>query len=133
MLLSSFVVFQSADVQIFDDLMEKKEKIKKAAHILAGGLILLHSYEKYETGHKSYIYFLIAGLIFLSVALFHHTLKSKYPWIDNCFYFIEATLSLIIAFDYFHLGKKALPFAYVFAALLQFSAIYFLSRKKEKH
>jgi hypothetical membrane protein len=110
--------------------MEKKEKIRKAAHILAGFLILFHSYERYETGHKTYIYFLIAGLIFLSIAIFHHTLKTKYPWIDNCFYFIEAILSLIIAYDYFHLGKKGLPFAYLFAGLLQLSAIYFLSKKK---
>jgi hypothetical protein len=121
-----FILF----IKIFNQRMEKKEKIKKAAHILAGVLILFHSYERYETGHKSYIYFLIAGLIFLSIAIFHHTLKSKYPWIDSCFYFIEATLSLIIAYDYFHVGKKGLPFAYLFAGLFQLSAIYFLSKKK---
>jgi hypothetical protein len=111
---------------------QRKEKLKKFAHILAGVIIFLHAYEKHESGHSSYIYFVIAGVIFFSLALFHHQLKSKVPWIDNCFFAIEATLSLIIAYDYFHMGKTGLPFMYLFAGLFQLCAIYFFSRRKKK-
>lgn len=109
--------------------VQRKEKLKKISHILAGMIILLHAYEKYESEHSSYIYFALAGVIFLSVALFHHQLKSKFPWIDNSFFVIEAVLSLIIAYDYFHMGKVGLPFMYLFAGLLQLCAIYFFSKR----
>jgi hypothetical protein len=112
--------------------VQRKEKLKKISHILAGIIILLHAYEKHESGHSSYIYFLIAGIIFLSIAFFHHQLKLKFPWVDNCFFVIEATLSLIIAYDYFHMGKTGLPFMYLFAGLFQLCAIYFFSRRLKK-
>ena len=112
--------------------IQRKEKLKKASHILAGMIILFHTYEKYESEHSSYIYFAIAGIIFLSIALFHHQLKSKFPWIDNCFFAIEAILSLIIAYDYFDMGKAGLPIMYLFAGLFQLSAIYFFSRRLKK-
>jgi len=74
--------------------IHRKEKLEKATHILAGVIILFHAYEKYEGEHSSYIYFVIAGAIFLSIAIFHHQLKLKFPWIDNCFFIIEAISSL---------------------------------------
>ena len=70
--------------------VQRKEKLKKISHILAAVIIFLHAYEKHESGHSSYIYFVIAGVIFSSIALFHHQLKLKAPWIDNCFFAIEA-------------------------------------------
>ena len=112
--------------------IHRKEKLEKATHILAGVIILFHAYEKYEGEHSSYIYFVIAGAIFLSIAIFHHQLKLKFPWIDNCFFIIEAISSLIIAYDYFHMGKSGLPIIYLFAGLLQLSAVYFFSRKLRK-
>lgn len=112
--------------------VKTKEKLKKISHILAAVIIFLHAYEKYESGHSSYIYFVIAGIIFFSVALFHHQLKLKFPWIDNCFFIIEAALSFIIAYDYFHMGKTGLPFMYLFAGLFQLCAIYFFSRRMKK-
>ena len=112
--------------------VQRKEKLKKISHILAAVIIFLHAYEKHESGHSSYIYFVIAGVIFSSIALFHHQLKLKAPWIDNCFFIIEATLSLIIAYDYFHMGKIGLPFMYLFAGLFQLCAIYFFSKRMKK-
>ena len=110
--------------------IQLREKLEKISHIFAGVIILFHAYEKYESEHGSYIYFVLGGVIFLSIALFHHRLKVKFPWIDNCFFAIEGFSSLIIGYDFLHLGKKALPFFYFFAGLLQLSAIYFFSRKK---
>ncbi len=112
--------------------LERKEKLKKISHILAGVIILFHAYEKYESGHGSYIFFVIAGVLFLSIASFHHQLKLKFPWVDNCFFVIEATLSLIIAYDYFHMGKVGLPIMYLIAGLFQICAIYFFSRRLKK-
>jgi intracellular septation protein A len=112
--------------------VQRKEKLKKISHILAGLIILFHAYEKYESEHGSYIYFVVAGVIFLSIALFHHQLKLKFPWVDNSFFAIEAFLSLIIAYDYFHMGKVGLPFIYLFAGLLQLCAIYFFSSRQKK-
>jgi hypothetical membrane protein len=112
--------------------IHRREKLEKATHILAGVIILFHAYEKYESEHGSYIYFAIAGVLFLSIAIFHHQLKLKFPWIDNCFFIIEAISSLIISYDYFHMGKSGLPIIYLFAGLLQLSAVYFFSRKLRK-
>jgi hypothetical protein len=112
--------------------LQRKEKLKRFSHIMAGVIILLHAFEKYESGQSSYIYFVIAGIIFLSIAFFHHQLKLKFPWIDNCFFAIEAILSLIIAYDYYHMGKVGLPFMYLFAGLFQLSAIYLFSKRLRK-
>lgn len=109
--------------------LQRKEKLKKISHILAGVIILFHAYEKHESEHSSYIFFVIAGAAFLSIAIFHHQLKLKFPWIDNCFFVIEAILSLIVAYDYFHMGKVGLPIMYLFAGFFQLCAIYFLSRR----
>lgn len=107
----------------------KKEKIKRAAHILAGLIILLHAYHRFEEGHENYVFFLLSGLIFLAIAFFHHRLEERFPWIDTFFYAIEAILSFIIAYEYFEAGKKGLPYAYIFAGLMQLFSIYMFRRK----
>ena len=111
----------------------RKEKIKKAGHITAGIIILLHAYERFEAGHESYIFFAIAGFVFLSIAFFHHALKSRFPMIDTFFFAIEAILSFIIAYEYFHAGKSALPYAYLFAGLMQFLGLFLFARKNQSY
>jgi hypothetical protein len=111
---------------------QRRGKLERVVHIAAGLIILFHAYEKHEEGFSSYIYFAIAGILFLSIALFHHSLKSKFPRIDNCFFIIEAISSFIIACDYFHMHKSGLPIVYLIAGIGQLSAIYFFSRKLKK-
>jgi hypothetical protein len=108
-----------------------KDKSKRlwVAHIAAGFIILIHSYEKYESGHNSYRSFLIAGVIFLAVAFFHPQIEKKAPWIDGLFFLIEAVLSMIVAADFFHLGKKALPYTYVLLSIFQIFMAFRRSRK----
>ncbi|MEJ7829248.1 MAG: hypothetical protein WKF91_13655 [Segetibacter sp.] len=113
---------------ILKQFFKNKQKRKRIAHILAGIVILIHAYEKYEGGHDTYIPFAIAGLVFLSIALFHPLIERKAPWIDGVFFAIEGILSLIVAFDFFHLGKKALPIAYLLLGIFQF----FISFRKSK-
>ena len=109
-------------------LIKNRDKRKQVAHIVAGAVILIHAYEKYEHGHNSYLPFTIAGLIFLAIAFLHPIIEKKAPWIDAVFFIIEGILSLIVAFDYFHAGKKALPVVYTLLSLLQF----YMAIKKSK-
>ena len=111
-----------------EKLQSKKEKLKKASHIIAGMVILMHALERYESGHETHIVFAIAGIVFLSVAAFHHRLAKKFRFIDTLFFTIEAILSFVIAYEYLHAGKTGLPYVYIFAGLLQLFAIYFFRK-----
>ncbi len=110
-------------------LFKNRDKRKRFAHIGAGIVILLHSYEKYESGHDSYLLFLFAGIIFLTIALLHPIIEKKAPWVDGIFFIIEGILSIIVALDFFHLGKKALPLTYLFLAGFQFYMAFKKSKK----
>ena len=110
-------------------LVKNKDKRKKIAHICAGIIILIHSYEKYESGHNSYILFGIAGILFLTIAILHPIIEKKAPWIDGFFFIIEAILSIIVAIDFFSMGKKALPVTYLLLAVFQ---IYMAFKKSKK-
>ncbi len=67
-------------------LVKDKHKRQRIAHKVTGFVILIHSYKKYESGHGSYQFFLVAGLVFLAVALFHPVIERKAPWIDGLFF-----------------------------------------------
>ena len=114
---------------IFNRIRKNREKNKKFVHIAAGIVILIHSYEKYESGHGSYLPFAIAGIVFLLIASFHSVIEKKAPWVDGVFFVIEGILSVIAAFDYFHLGKKALPWVYILLSVFQFFMAFKRSKK----
>ncbi len=109
--------------------IKNKDKRKRIAHIVAGVVILIHAFEKYDSGHDSYKFFTIAGIVFLSIAVFHHHLEKKYPWVDGVFLLIEAVLSFIVALDFFHMGKKALPYTYIFLGIFQIVMAFVRSKK----
>lgn len=113
---------------ILRHLVKNKNKRKRFAHIGAGIVILIHSYERYESGLDSYILFGIAGLIFLTIAFLHPIIEKKVPWLDGLFFIIEGVLSIIVAIDFFHDGKKALPITFLFVAAFQF----YMALKKSK-
>ena len=114
---------------ILRHLIKNRDKRKRFAHIGAGVVILIHSYEKFEGGHDSFKLFALAGLLFLSIAFLHPVIEKKAPWVDGVFLLIEGVLSIIVAIDFFHLGKKALPIVYVFLGLLQFFMAFRKSKK----
>ena len=62
---------------ILRHLFENRDKRKRFAHIGAGVVILIHSYEKYEGGHDTYKLFALAGFVFLSIAIFHPLIEKK--------------------------------------------------------
>jgi hypothetical protein len=114
-------------------LVKDRNKRRRLAHIGAGIVILIHAYEKYESNHQSYISFTIAGLIFLTIALLHPLIEKKAPWIDGIFLVIEGILSIVVAIDYFGMGKKALPATYLALAVFQFFMAFRKSKKGIKH
>ena len=118
---------------ILRHLIKNRDKRKRFAHIGAGVVILIHSYEKFEGGHDSFKLFALAGLLFLSIAFLHPVIEKKAPWVDGVFLLIEGVLSIIVAIDFFHLGKKALPIVYVFLGLLQFFMAFRKSKKGIEH
>ncbi len=108
-----------------------KEKIQRFAHILAGFIILVHAYEKYDLHQSSYILFLVLGLIFLSIAFMHHTLAKYSHFVDSIFLIIEAICLAIIAADFFNEGKKALPYCYIVASVMYVVVAFIKYRKKK--
>ncbi len=119
---------------IFKRLIKNREKAKRFAHIIAGLTILIHAYSHYEIGHQTYKLFLIAGIVFLTVAILHPIIEKKAPWIDGIFFAIEGILSIVIAYDFFHEGKKAIPFIYLAVGIVQlFLAIRFSIKGMNQH
>lgn len=107
----------------------RKEKIRLFAHILAGFTILAHGYEKYELQEHSYIMFFAMGILFISIALLHKKLVAYSHLLDSIFLIIEAICLAIIAADYFHAGKKALPWCYVSASIAYLVVAFFKYKK----
>lgn len=110
-------------------LVKDKHKRRRLAHIGASFVIFIHAYERYESGHGSYLFFALAGLVFLTVALLHPIIEKKAPWIDGLFLVIEAILSFVIAAEFFSMGKKALPVAYMGVGIFQLIMAFRKGRK----
>lgn len=114
-------------------LSKDPHKKRRFAHIGAGIVILIHAYEKYESGHGSPTLFAIAGIVFLLVAFFHPQLEKKAPWVDGVFFVIEGILSIAVAWNFFHMGKKALPITYLLLAIFQFVMAFRKGKKGIAH
>ncbi len=65
----------------------------------------------------------------MTIALLHPIIEKKALWVDGVFFIIEGILSIIVALDFFHLGKKALPLTYLFLAVFQFYMAFKKSKK----
>jgi hypothetical protein len=104
---------------ILSKFRKDKEKTQRFAHLFGGVIILINGYDKYESGNNHYLIFMIAGFVFLLVALFHSQIIKKFPWVSAVFFLIESLLSFVIAYEYFAAGKVALPFCYLFIGIMQ--------------
>lgn len=113
--------------------IKNREKRKQFAHIGAAIVIFIHAYHQFETRHGSPVAFAVAGTIFLTIALLHPVIEKRAAWIDGVFFVIEGILSIIVAFDYFHLHKKALPITYLLLAAFQFFMAFRRSKKAVQH
>lgn len=111
------------------DKLERREKVRRIGHYIAGVTLLLHAYGHYDKGENFWVH-LIAGIVFLSIAVFHHSLSKKFKWIDGVFYLIEAIAIFYTAYEYFHHDKKALPYVYLVAGFGYVIGAVLISRKK---
>jgi hypothetical protein len=100
----------------------RKHRLQRMAHLFSGLLILFHGYERLAHGHTTGWVFALAGLIFLSVAVFHDRLRRRWPQVDMIFFVIEATLSFVIMGEYMLAGKRGLPVMYLIAGIAQLVA-----------
>ncbi len=110
----------------------RKHRMKRLAHLFSGLLILLHAYERFAHGHSTWWIFVLAGVVFLSVAALHAQLAKRWPHVDMVFFMIEAMLSFVIMGEYFHAGKRGLPFMYLAAGIGQLVAAV-KTRRKAAH
>ena len=114
---------------VFKKIIKNREKAKRFAHIIAGLTILIHAFSHYEMGHETYFIFLLAGILFLTVAILHSIIERKLPWVDGLFFIIERIPAIIIAFEFFHQGKKAIPIIYFAVGCIQFYLAVRFSKK----
>jgi len=112
---------------------KKSEKWNKFSHLLAAFIPLVHGYEKLEEEHTtSGVLFIACGLIFLSVALFHHKLHQKIRSVDAIFAFLEGLIALILVGDYWG-NKHYLQFAYLLVAAIYITRSIVLFVKSPRH
>jgi hypothetical protein len=110
----------------------RKQRFLRSAHLFSGLLILLHGFERYDGGHALWPVFAVFGIIFILLAVFHGRLAKKWQGIDGVFFLIEAVLSFVIMGEFFHMGKRGLPYMYLFAALAQACAAWITWRRKRR-
>jgi hypothetical protein len=111
----------------------KKNKLTKLTHILAAFVLLIHGYEKLEEEHATpAVLFIICGLIFLSVAIFHHKLHQKVRSVDAIFAFLEGIAALTLAADFWE-NKHYLQCAYVLVAVIYLTRSVILFVKGPNH
>jgi hypothetical protein len=97
----------------------RNHRLKRMTHLFGGLIILMHAYDRLEHGHATWWVFVLAGGVFLSVALLHAMLVKRWPYVDIVFFVIEAMLSFVVMGECFHAGKRGLPYMYMAAGVLQ--------------
>ena len=105
------------------------ETRKKIAHAIAGIVILIHGYEKWEHHSNLWWVFLFFGVLALALVANHKKLHHHFPSIDAVFFLIEGTLMFITAYYYFSHGKKYFPYGYIIAGILYVAMTFYKHRK----
>jgi len=91
----------------------RKEKIKTIAHALAGFVIFLKGYNKWDNGHPFMgAFFVILGLLMVVAALRHHQISRWIKSFDVFMFATEAVVLGLVAYSYYQESKGGLPWAY---------------------
>jgi hypothetical protein len=98
----------------------KKENFYKLAHYISGFVVILHGINEIDRWHGSPWFYFITGFLMLLVAVFHHRVEKFLKNGEGVIFLLEGAVQLFIAFHYFEVGKKALPFAHLLATMLYF-------------
>jgi len=109
---------------------ERKERMKRVAHLFSGLLILVHGLDRFDGGRFLWPVFVGAGTVIILLAAFHGSLATKWPGIDAVFFLIEALLSITIMVEFMDMGKRGLPYMYLLAGIAQVYAACITWRKR---
>lgn len=110
-----------------------KEKRKKFAHILAGIVILIHAYEKWEHHSGTWWVFFFFGLLVFTLVVFHNRIHHRFPGIDAGFFLIEGVLMFVTSYYYFSHDKKLLPYCYLLVGVAYIVMSFVRFKKKQAH
>ena len=93
--------------------MQRREKGRQIAHALAGVVSFIKGIDKWEQDHAGIgLFFLVIGVLLFVATLLHYRLAHRIKSFDSFVAGVEAVVMGLIAYSYFHDGKKALPFVY---------------------
>jgi len=93
--------------------------LAQLGHVLAGVVILLKSSIVGEHHPALGRVFLVLGIVFILVALFHHKIEEKLPLVaERCLFVLESLALGIVAFEMTAEHKQYLQYAYGFASLV---------------
>lgn len=93
-----------------------EEKKQRISHGIAGAVILIKAYGKFEHGDVlAGSIIALAGAFFVLYAALHRWLHqfSFQRHLETGLFLAEAVVMAVIAANYFHHGKRALPWCYV--------------------
>jgi hypothetical protein len=110
-------------------IKKNKVRMQKLAHLLAGFIILINAWDRYDAGNPVYLVYLFSGIIFIAVGLFLPFIIKIIRWANVVSFIIESFLSFVIASEYFSAGKSALPYIYLAVGLAQLVLAFIKSRK----
>lgn len=115
-----------------------KEKLLPLAHYLAGIVIILKGIDKAEHFHEHpfiTVFFFVIGLFILIATFRHHYFEKRFKDFRVLMFLCEGVTLSIVTWYYFNEGKKALPFAYLFATVLYFvmAAVTYNGRGKQEN
>lgn len=108
---------------------------ERFSHFMAGLVLLVHAYEKFEAGHThAGIAFVVFGSAFILYGILHTRLHglAVAPHLETAASVIEGTALVITAGTMMHAHHKALPGCYLFAACIYFAKAYYFHRKNRR-
>ena len=112
--------------------VERKQRLRRFAHLFSGFLILINGLNHYDGGLDMWPAFMVAGSMFILLAVFHVPLSRRWPGIDGVFFLIEALVSFLIMIEFFTAGKRGLPYMYLIAGIAQVCAAWITARKRKQ-
>lgn len=89
----------------------RRERLRTLPHFAVAAVILLHGFSAFEEHPGSAICFLFFGSLCLVLAIFHHRIEHRWPYVPAVFHFIEGAVAAVVLIEHLHAGKKYLPYA----------------------
>ena len=117
-------------------LLKKRNQLRETlSHYLTGIIVLIKGYEKSEHFHEHpyiVIAFFLLGAFIIVATYFHHFFEKQVKEFRSLLHVTEFVVLCLVSYYYWQEGKKALPLAYLLAAIGNLIAAIVFYRKKVK-